>query len=68
MKDWKFKYKPHEICSAENLNDEVVQVQIDGVVGLSQADCEPVYLVREIVSGCKHSLSESDLSPVAVSR
>jgi hypothetical protein len=68
MTDWKFKYKPHAICIVENGNGEIVQVRIEGVVCSRHSEWQPIYHVREVVSGWAYSVAESNLRAVAVSR
>ena len=68
MKDWKFKYKPHSICSLEKQTGKVVQVRIEGVQCSRHTDWIPIYNVREVVSGEGYPVAESNLRVVAVSR
>jgi hypothetical protein len=68
MTDWKFRYKPHAICSLEKQTGEVVQVRIEGVVCSRHTEWIPIYDVREVVGGLGYPASESNLRAMAVSR
>ena len=42
MTDWKFKYRPHAICSLEKQTGEIVQVRIEGVVCSRHSEWQPI--------------------------